>query len=99
LKGTCGTDGKSFFERAIRDVQMGYFTDPIYGGNRDMVGWRMIGYLGARYNYPITHRFANGDRRSCGPRCKSNGSRKAPAAPLLAGDSSRGTPGILQFRS
>jgi gluconate 2-dehydrogenase gamma chain len=44
-------DGKAFFEQVIRDVQMGFFADPIYGGNRDMVAWRMIGYPGARYNY------------------------------------------------
>jgi gluconate 2-dehydrogenase gamma chain len=24
---------------------------PIYGGNRDMVSWKMIGFPGARYNY------------------------------------------------
>ena len=24
--------------------------DPIYGGNRDMGGWRMIGFPGARYD-------------------------------------------------
>ena len=46
-----GADGKSFFEQAVKDVQMGFFADPIYGGNRDMVGWKMIGYPGARYNY------------------------------------------------
>src|SRR5215831_3841239 len=46
-----GVDGKSFFEQAIKDVQMGFFADPIYGGDRDMVGWKMIGYPGARYNY------------------------------------------------
>jgi gluconate 2-dehydrogenase gamma chain len=46
-----GVDGKSFFEQAVKDVQMGFFADPIYGGNRDMVGWKMIGYPGARYNY------------------------------------------------
>ena len=46
-----GTDGKSFFEQAIKDVQMGFFADPIYGGNRDMVAWKMIGFPGARYNY------------------------------------------------
>jgi gluconate 2-dehydrogenase gamma chain len=46
-----GTDGKAFFEQAIKDVQMGFFADPIYGGNRDMVAWKMIGYPGARYNY------------------------------------------------
>ncbi|MBR0911623.1 gluconate 2-dehydrogenase subunit 3 family protein [Bradyrhizobium japonicum] len=44
-------DGKAFFEQAIKDIQMGFFADPIYGGNRDMVAWKMIGYPGARYNY------------------------------------------------
>jgi gluconate 2-dehydrogenase gamma chain len=46
-----GADGKAFIEQAVKDVQMGFFADPIYGGNRDMVAWKMIGYPGARYNY------------------------------------------------
>jgi gluconate 2-dehydrogenase gamma chain len=46
-----GADGQAFFEEAVRDVQAGFFADPIYGGNRDMVAWKMIGYPGARYNY------------------------------------------------
>jgi gluconate 2-dehydrogenase gamma chain len=46
-----GSDGKAFMEQAVKDLQMGFFADPIYGGNRDMVAWRMIGYPGARYNY------------------------------------------------
>jgi gluconate 2-dehydrogenase gamma chain len=46
-----GVDGKSFFERAVKDMQMGFFADPIYGGNRGMVAWKMIGFPGARYNY------------------------------------------------
>jgi gluconate 2-dehydrogenase gamma chain len=46
-----GADGKAFFEQAIKDIQMGFFADPIYGGNRDMAAWKMIGYPGARYNY------------------------------------------------
>ena len=46
-----GADGKSFFALAIKDVQTGFLADPIYGGNRDMVAWKMIGYPGARYNY------------------------------------------------
>jgi gluconate 2-dehydrogenase gamma chain len=46
-----GVDGKAFFEQAIKDIQMGFFADPIYGGNRDMVAWKMIGFPGARYNY------------------------------------------------
>ncbi len=44
-------DGKAFFEQVIKDVRMGFFADPIYGGNRDMVAWKMIGYPGSRYNY------------------------------------------------
>ena len=46
-----GADGKAFFEQTIKDVKEGFFADPIYGGNRDMVAWRMIGYPGSRYNY------------------------------------------------
>jgi len=49
--GLDGVDGKSFFKQAIKDIQMGFFADPIYGGNRDMVAWKMIGFPGARYNY------------------------------------------------
>ena len=46
-----GADGKAFFEQALKDIQQGFFADPIYGGNRDMVAWKMIGFPGARYNY------------------------------------------------
>jgi gluconate 2-dehydrogenase gamma chain len=46
-----GADGKTFMEQAVKDIQMGFFADPIYGGNRDMGAWKMIGYPGARYNY------------------------------------------------
>src|ERR1700760_4878414 len=46
-----GVDGKAFFALAIKDVQTGFLADPIYGGNRDMVAWKMIGFPGARYNY------------------------------------------------
>jgi len=46
-----GTDGKKFVAQLVKDVQMGFFADPIYGGNRDMAAWKMIGFPGARYNY------------------------------------------------
>jgi len=29
----------------------GFFSDPVYGGNRDMVAWRMIGFPGAYAPY------------------------------------------------
>lgn len=44
-------DGESFFKQVVKDIQTGFFADPLYGGNRDMVAWKMIGYPGARYNY------------------------------------------------
>jgi gluconate 2-dehydrogenase gamma chain len=44
-------DGRVFIDHLIKDIQMGFFADPIYGGNRDMCAWKMIGFPGARYNY------------------------------------------------
>jgi len=46
-----GADGKKFVEQAVKDIQMGFFADPIYGGNRDMAAWKMIGFpgIGAMY--------------------------------------------------
>jgi gluconate 2-dehydrogenase gamma chain len=46
-----GIDGKTFFQQLVKDVQQGFFADPIYGGNRDMCAWKMIGFPGARYDY------------------------------------------------
>ena len=41
----------AFFNQLIQNVREGYFADPIYGGNKDMAGWKMIGFPGARYDY------------------------------------------------
>ena len=46
-----GIDGKTFFEQLLKDVQQGFFADPIYGGNHEMCAWKMIGFPGARYDY------------------------------------------------
>ena len=46
-----GTDGQTFFELLLKDTQQGFFADPIYGGNRNMCAWKMIGFPGARYDY------------------------------------------------
>lgn len=43
--------GKVFFELLLANVVEGYFADPAYGGNRDMAGWKMIGFPGARAEY------------------------------------------------
>lgn len=39
-------DAKQFFGALLKIVMEGFFADPIYGGNRDKAGWRMVGYPG-----------------------------------------------------
>ena len=46
-----GVDAKSFFAMFLQNTKEGYFSDPIYGGNKDMAAWKMIGFPGAHYNY------------------------------------------------
>jgi gluconate 2-dehydrogenase gamma chain len=41
----------TFFKTFLQNTIEGFFSDPIYGGNRDMVGWKLIGFPGARYGY------------------------------------------------
>ena len=46
-----GVDSKTFFAMLLQNTKEGYFSDPIYGGNKDMGGWKMIGFPGAHYDY------------------------------------------------
>ena len=46
-----GVKAESFFAAFLQNTIEGFFSDPIYGGNRDMVSWRLIGFPGARYDY------------------------------------------------
>ncbi len=46
-----GVDGEEFFKLLLKDTQNGFWADPIYGGNKDMAAWRMIGFPGAHYDY------------------------------------------------
>ena len=41
-----GLAAKPFFEALLQSAMEGFFADPIYGGNRNKVAWRMIGYPG-----------------------------------------------------
>ena len=42
---------KAFFELLLQNVREGFLSDPIYGGNKDMASWKMIGFPGARYDF------------------------------------------------
>jgi gluconate 2-dehydrogenase gamma chain len=44
-------DATLFFQTVLQNTMEGFFADPIYGGNKDMVSWKMLGFPGARYDY------------------------------------------------
>jgi gluconate 2-dehydrogenase gamma chain len=44
-------NASQFFALLLQNTQEGFFADPVYGGNRDMAGWKMIGFPGTRYDY------------------------------------------------
>jgi gluconate 2-dehydrogenase gamma chain len=42
-----GVPSNVFFESLLEVTIEGFFSDPAYGGNRDMAAWKMIGFPGA----------------------------------------------------
>jgi gluconate 2-dehydrogenase gamma chain len=51
LKLAQGFNTRAFFDLVLQNAMEGFFADPVYGGNRDMAAWKMIGFPGARYDY------------------------------------------------
>jgi gluconate 2-dehydrogenase gamma chain len=49
---------KTFFGMLLGDTTQGFFADPMYGGNRDKIGWKTIGFpgVGAVYYAAIDKR-------------------------------------------
>jgi gluconate 2-dehydrogenase gamma chain len=39
---------QAFFETVRTHTMEGMFADPVYGGNRDFAGWRLVGFPGAQ---------------------------------------------------
>jgi gluconate 2-dehydrogenase gamma chain len=52
-----------FFTLVHRHTLEGLFSDPLYGGNRDAGGWRLIGYPGAQRAYTPTDMRTEGSDR------------------------------------
>lgn len=46
-----GVPADVFFESLLELTLEGFFADPVYGGNQDMVGWKLVGFPGAYANY------------------------------------------------
>ncbi|GAB3534286.1 gluconate 2-dehydrogenase subunit 3 family protein [Arthrobacter tecti] len=41
-------EGKPFFETLCFHVRQGFYADPVYGGNKDGIGWKVIGFPGPK---------------------------------------------------
>jgi gluconate 2-dehydrogenase gamma chain len=50
-KNLGGVPSDVFFAHLWESTLEGFFSDPVYGGNRTMVSWRMIGFPGAYASY------------------------------------------------
>jgi gluconate 2-dehydrogenase gamma chain len=50
-KSLGGVPSDVFFAHLWQSTIEGFFSDPVYGGNRNMVSWRMIGFPGAYASY------------------------------------------------
>jgi gluconate 2-dehydrogenase gamma chain len=46
-----GMSSHGFFEALLQITMEGFFADPIYGGNRNMASWKMVGYPGLPATY------------------------------------------------
>jgi gluconate 2-dehydrogenase gamma chain len=49
--GFDGPGARAFFTQLRNDTIEGMFSDPMYGGNKDFAGWKLIGYPGAQRLY------------------------------------------------
>jgi gluconate 2-dehydrogenase gamma chain len=46
-----GVSSRGFFEALLQITMEGFFADPVYGGNRNMASWKMVGYPGLPATY------------------------------------------------
>ena len=46
-----GYSSKAIFDLMLQNIMEGFFADPIYGGNKDLASWKMLGFAGTRYDH------------------------------------------------
>jgi gluconate 2-dehydrogenase gamma chain len=68
LDGVASAEPDDFagqFYRIVREhTVQGFFGDPAYGGNRDLIGWRLVGFPGAQWEYTAAQMQPGVDARS-----------------------------------
>lgn len=58
--GALAGGGKPFFDLIRRHTIEGFLSDPMYGGNQDFLGWKVIGFHGVQVWYPAEAQALNG---------------------------------------
>jgi gluconate 2-dehydrogenase gamma chain len=46
-----GIGAAAFFQLLLQYTIAGFFSDPVHGGNQDLIGWKLIGFPGAHMDY------------------------------------------------
>lgn len=62
LERDSGRRADSFFELLLQHVREGMFGNPAHGGNRDGLGWQLIGYPGPRPEWSTEEQRIVGER-------------------------------------
>ena len=70
---------QTFFNLVRGDIVEGFLADPIYGGNRGMTGWKLVGYPGAQRGY--TPRYVEGFEPELSPQSLMDMPRFHPGQP------------------
>ena len=58
---------QAFFQLLFQHVREGTFCDPVYHGNRDLLGWKMIGFDGAQVSHFEEHMEIGADQSERSP--------------------------------
>lgn len=51
--GFAWPDARAFFDALRTHTMEGMFADPVYGGNKDFAGWRLVGFPGAQLTFTM----------------------------------------------
>lgn len=65
--GFYGPGAAAFFATLVQHAREGIFCDPLYGGNQNLAGWKMIGFPGAQVGYGDTQMRIGADQSKISP--------------------------------
>jgi gluconate 2-dehydrogenase gamma chain len=75
---------RTFFDVIWEHTVQGMFGDPVYGGNKDGVGWKLLGFPGAQWSYSQEQRARGFDATTIPIRTLADLQRERPWERLRA---------------